>query len=92
MRKALVTVSNRGGLHMRPSMQLAKLAQKFDSQILIEKGDQAVDAKSMLDLMTLAMSRGESVWVSAEGVDEDDAIKAVVASFGDSFGEEDIYG
>ena len=48
-----VTVTNRHGLHARPSVIIVKTVQKYDAQVTIRRGNQIVDAASILDLLSL---------------------------------------
>jgi len=70
-------VASKNGLHARPAIQLAELAQRFASSIQIVKDDLVVDGKSVLQLMTLAAESGASLLVVAQGVDANDAVMAI---------------
>ena len=49
-----VIVVNRDGLHARPAGQLAKAAHSFEAQIAVVCRNERIDAKNMLEWMTLA--------------------------------------
>ena len=49
----------------------------FDSEIQLLKDDTAVDAKSVLQVLTLGATNGTSLVVVATGPDAEDAAKAV---------------
>ncbi len=85
LRRATVTVQLPDGLHLRPLTQLARLAQSFASTTTLQKGDQIVDAKRPLDLMTLAATCGEQLELEARGDDADAAVEAIVALFESNF-------
>ncbi|OYW24098.1 MAG: hypothetical protein B7Z55_02875 [Planctomycetales bacterium 12-60-4] len=70
-----VTVNFEQGLHIRPCTMLAQLAMKFQSRIRLCKGTTGVDAKSILELMTLGATSGSVLELEVEGIDA-----AVVAS------------
>jgi len=72
-----MTISIPSGLEARPIALLVQVASRYDSKILIESGDKTVNAKSIMGMMTLGLSVGESVTVSAEGSDENDAIAEI---------------
>jgi len=80
-----VVVNLENGLHLTPSSQIVQVLQKFSCQLLIRKGDKVVDAKSMLDLLTLAAEKGELLRLEASGTDAEDAIAAVVRLFDEGF-------
>jgi phosphocarrier protein HPr len=87
MTEQQVEITNRLGLHARAAAKLVHTANGFRSQIFIGTGEEEVNAKSILGLLTLAATRGTPLTVRAEGDDEDDAVRAVVALFQDRFGE-----
>ncbi|GMA50669.1 HPr-like protein Crh [Alicyclobacillus contaminans] len=74
-----VVVKLKQGLHARPAAEFVKLANSFRSQITVEKGDKSVDAKSILGLMSLAVSPGLEVTIRANGSDEQEAVEALTA-------------
>jgi phosphocarrier protein HPr len=62
-----VTVQQKYGLHARPAAVFVKLARKFNADIILEKDGERVDGKSIMGVMMLAVSRGETVYVEADG-------------------------
>ncbi|MGE5160330.1 MAG: HPr family phosphocarrier protein [Betaproteobacteria bacterium] len=80
-------ISNRLGLHARPSAQLTQVAGKFASEIYIAKSGRRVNAKSIMGVMMLAAGPGSTVTVDAEGPDEEQAMEAIGALIASRFGE-----
>ena len=80
-----VVVTAADGLHLRPLSQIARLAQQFASDVKIRKEDRTVDAKSMLDLMTLNATRGTTLHVEASGPDAAEAVRRLVELFESDF-------
>lgn len=80
-----VIVGLEEGLHLTPLRALTLLAEKFACDISIHKGDRKVDAKSMLDLMTLMAEHGTRLQLTAEGPDASDAIQALGELFDNNF-------
>jgi phosphotransferase system HPr (HPr) family protein len=80
-----VTVGLEEGLHLTPLRSLTLLAEKFTCEIFILKGDRKVDAKSMLDLMTLMAEHGTQLVLSAQGPDAAAAIQALGELFDNNF-------
>lgn len=80
-----VVVGLEEGLHLTPMRALTLLAEQFTCEISIHKGDRAVDAKSMLDLMTLMAEHGTQLLVSARGPDATAAIQAIGDLFDANF-------
>ena len=87
MKQCQVEITNRLGLHARAAAKLVHTANAFASEIFISTGDEEVNAKSILGLLTLAASKGTPLVVRATGDDEDTAVAALVALFEDKFGE-----
>jgi phosphotransferase system HPr (HPr) family protein len=83
-----VTIINKLGLHARPAALLVKTATKFDSEIFFKKDNLEVNGKSIMGVMMLAAEMGSKVLVVAKGVDEKEALEAVVKVFATKFGEE----
>lgn len=81
------TISNRLGLHARPSAQLTQAASAFASEIWIAKGERRVNAKSIMGVMMLAAGRGAVVRVDAEGPDAEAAVAAIGRLIETGFGE-----
>ena len=86
--EATVEVRNRLGLHLRAASALAQTAARFASQVMIGRGKNLVNAKSMTSLMMLGAGQGSKLKVRAEGADAREALKAVQELFDDRFGEE----
>ena len=76
-----VVVKHENGLHLRPLSQIVKVAQRFNSELWIRKGDRTVDGKNMLDLLTLAAEHGTALVLETRGADADEALQAIVALF-----------
>ena len=60
-----------------PVAMFVQVASRFDSKIYLELEDKKINAKSIMGMMTLGLSTGESVVVSAEGTDEEAAIENI---------------
>lgn len=74
-------VHNKFGLHARPAAQLVRLAQQYDSEIILKTPNGKADAKSILDILSLAAGPGMDIQVQASGPDEEHALEAVLAFF-----------
>ena len=78
---AEVCVLDEMGLHARPAARLAQEAQKFESDVQLVRDEQFVDAKSVLDILSLAAGQGCGLLIHAEGEDAPEALKSLVAFF-----------
>ena len=83
-----VKISNSLGLHARPAMQLVDMANRFEADLQIAKGKQLVDAKSIMQVMTLAATQGTKLPLSAIGPDASEALDAMAGLIAEGFGEE----
>ncbi|NCX44520.1 MAG: HPr family phosphocarrier protein, partial [Betaproteobacteria bacterium] len=81
MTEAAVILSNKLGLHARPSAKVSQLASSFKSDVWLARGSRKINAKSIMGVMMLAAPQGSSLSVSAEGVDEAQAVQALVDLF-----------
>ena len=90
MVKKIVTILNETGLHARPAAEFVQAAKTFKSAVTIRRADEAsepVNAKSMVRLLTLALSMGTRAEIAAEGEDEQQAVDALAALINSGFGE-----
>ena len=86
MIEKILTVRNRAGIHARPAALIAQTANKFASEILLEKETASVNAKSIMGVITMAA--GYNTTLKAEGADEKEAAEAILALFESKFEEE----
>ena len=84
-----IEITNKLGLHARAAAKLVKVAGAFTSSIEIEKADQRVNAKSIMSVMMLAASRGNTVKLIVEGDDQTDAMNSVIELIEDKSGEDE---
>lgn len=72
-----IKVELAGGLDARPVAMLVQVASKHESSVYIMAEGKKVNAKSIMGMMSLALNRGETVTVMAEGNDEQEAVDSV---------------
>ena len=85
-----VTVVNPTGLHARPASDFVALAKTFSSRIKIRdlnSDDPAVNAKSIVLLLSLGLAQGAQAELSAEGEDAQRAVEELAALISSGFGE-----
>jgi len=86
-----VEIKNKTGLHARPASDFVGLAGQYKSKITIRdvnSEDEAVNAKSIVLLLTLGFGKGTVVELTGKGEDEQSAIDALVSLIESKFGEE----
>ena len=86
--KKIIVIENTLGLHARPAALFVQLANKFQSEIFVEKKDQKVNGKSIMGIMTLAAGKGQKITITADGNDAEKAVNALEKLLKDKFGEE----
>ncbi|MGG4446761.1 HPr family phosphocarrier protein [Brevibacillus porteri] len=77
MRERQVIVGLAQGLHARPATLFVKVAASFSSEIGLNKDEKKVNAKSIIGVMSLAVSKGQSVVLTADGADTEQALDAL---------------
>lgn len=84
-----ITVKNKLGLHARAAVKFVNLANRFRSLVKVEKDGNEIDGKSILGILTLAAVKGSQITLKVSGIDEDKALKALVALINNKFHEKE---
>jgi len=87
MTACAVTITNPLGMHARAAARFVHTASAFLSRVRVARGAQEIDGKSIMGLLLLAAAQGTSVTISADGVDEVDAIATLRALIERGFDE-----
>jgi phosphocarrier protein len=82
------TIRNKLGLHARAAALLVKTANRFISEVTIEKDGLEVNGKSIMGILMLAATKGTRITLKAYGKDEDQAIHVLGRLIENKFGEE----
>jgi phosphotransferase system HPr (HPr) family protein len=82
-----IHITNKLGLHLRAAAKLAHLAGQFKCTIQIRRGWQTINAKSVLNIIALAVHNTAELEICAEGEDAEGAVKAVRNLIENKFGE-----
>lgn len=88
MTEKTLIVRNRAGIHARPAALIAQTANKFASEVTLEKDSAAVNAKSIMGVITMAAGYNTTLVLRAEGTDEKQAVEAIYSLFESKFEEE----
>lgn len=81
MTKQKVTVKNQTGLHLRPAGIVCRTAMLYKSHITLIHGDITANAKSVLGILAACVKTGDEIEITCEGVDEQEAMKAMIDLF-----------
>lgn len=89
MLKKTIVIKNKLGLHARASMKLINVAGRFESDVIIKYGNAEVNAKSIMNVMALAASKGAEIQLFTNGPDEQEAMDAVSELIENRFDEDE---
>ena len=65
-----LTIKNKIGLHARPAALFVQTANKYISEIMIKKENSTINAKSIMGIMAIGISQGETIELIIDGPDE----------------------
>ena len=82
-----ITVQNQVGLHARPATFFIQKANEYKSTIWISREERKVNAKSLLGVLSLGITKDTTVTIIAEGVDEEDAVNGLIELISSNFVE-----
>ena len=83
-----VEIINKIGLHVRPASMLVEIANKFKSDVWIEKDGQEANGKSIMSILLLSAEKGSKIDIKAQGPDAAQAVEALAKVVKNKFGEE----
>ena len=70
-----IIVNNPQGLHARPAALFVQIANKYESDVIVKKGNDEVNGKSIMGLMTLAAEKGSAIRLKINGPDAKEAME-----------------
>ena len=82
-------IVNKRGLHARASAKFVDVAEKFHSDISVEKEGTRVSGKSIMGLLLLAAANGEAITIEAKGRDAEEAVLVLAHLVKSGFYESD---
>ncbi|HEY7287538.1 MAG TPA: HPr family phosphocarrier protein [Vicinamibacterales bacterium] len=83
-----VVVVNQLGMHARAAAKFVHLATRYQARVRVARDAREMDGKSIMGILLLAAARGSTITISADGADENDAVRALVALVQAGFGED----
>ena len=86
----IVTVASPDGLHIRAASVIAKLTGQTPAKVELLKGNQRVDATSILQIISLGAVEGEQLVLEATGQDADTVLEALADLFENKFDENEV--
>lgn len=82
-----VTVTHESGLHARPAAMFVQTAARFKADIQVAKGDRSANAKSIMSVLALGVTKGTTIDIRATGDDAEEAVDALARLVESGFGE-----
>lgn len=82
-----VVIKNQVGLHARPATFFIQKANEYKASIWVEKSERKVNAKSLLGVLSLGITRGSAITLLADGPDEQEAIDGLCQLIESNFAE-----
>ena len=81
------TIKNTLGLHARPAALFVEVANKYESEIFVRKGEKKINGKSIMGLMMLAAGCGTKIELEIDGPDAKEALAAIEKIIANNFYE-----
>lgn len=82
-----VIVRNKTGIHARPATMFVKMASRFRSDVSIEKDGKQANCKSLINILSMGITKDCKIKISADGFDEEKAVSELVKMVEAKFGE-----
>lgn len=80
-----VVVQNQVGLHARPATFFIQRANEFKAGIWIVNDERKANAKSLLGVLSLGITRGTKITIVADGSDQEEAVDSLVDLISSNF-------
>lgn len=84
-----VVVKNKSGIHARPAGELAAVAKRCNSDVIILTGNKIVNPKSILNLMAATIHKGTEVTVQCSGDTEKEDLNLLIDAINSGLGEDE---
>ena len=89
MLRRTVEIVNKRGLHARAAAQFVRMAEQFEAEVAVAKGDLVVPGTSIMGLMLLGAAKGTTIELRATGAEGPAALNALAALVARGFDETD---
>src|SRR5262245_15250532 len=88
MQELDLVIHNTTGLHARPARVFVDIAKQYQSTIQVRHGEKRVNAKSLIAVLTLGVTRGQRIQIDVSGADEELAAAALAMAIQEGLGED----
>ena len=86
--EAKLLIRNKAGMHARASTRFVQTANKFQSEVTVEKDGEAVNGKSIMGVLLLVAAQGSEITIHCDGSDAKLCLQALTELVEDKFGED----
>lgn len=77
MVEKIFTIIDQEGIHARPATKLVNVASEFEAETNLEYNGKSINLKSIMGIMSLGISKGKIIKITAVGAREEDALIAI---------------
>ncbi|TCT17569.1 phosphocarrier protein [Melghiribacillus thermohalophilus] len=70
-------ITNESGLHARPASVFVNNVKSYQSDVIIRKNGKEANGKSLMRILTLGISKGDTIEIEVSGPDEKEAMAAI---------------
>lgn len=81
----VVKILNKMGLHIRPATKIVKLLRKFKSSVVFSTSKKTINARNLMDIVSLAVKKGNDIIITTEGIDAEETLKSLSEAFKNEF-------
>lgn len=81
IKECVIVIRESDGLHARPAAELARLAKKYKSSIVLKSASKEANARSIISLLALGLKKGSIVNLKVAGEDCEEAMQETVNFF-----------
>lgn len=82
-----LVLNNPSGLHARPAAKFTQTAYAFKSNVKISGNNKEADAKSIILVMGMGLTKGTEITITVDGPDETECVAALKELVESNFGE-----
>lgn len=75
MKEFRYIINDKNGIHARPAGLIVQCAKGYQAALTLKLGEKTADCRKLFSLMQLGVKCGDEITVTAEGPDEDSAVK-----------------
>ena len=68
-------IKNAQGLHARPAALFVQISSKYNSNVTVQKGEERVNGKSIMGILTLGANKGSKLSIEIDGEDAEQVLK-----------------